>query len=362
MPAIHQFVAGFNNGDAITNEARVLRGIFRAWGFESDIFCESRRVLPQLRKEALDVSVCATAAKPQDAVLLHLSIGSPVNDAFAALRCRKAILYHNITPSHYFDAINPQTALVLAKGRRQLRALAGAAAVNMADSRFNAEELAEAGYSAVRVLPLLLDLDMLKTEPDRATLHRYDDGKVNVLFVGRGAPNKRIQDALLAFFHFNRYVEPHSRFIHVGSFAGTERYQAFLLAMAKELDMDAYRFAGPTTQPQLNAFYGCASLFLCMSEHEGFCIPLVEAMLHDVPVMAYAAGAVPETMDSAGVLVKEKNYGQIAEMMGRLTRDKALRAAIIEGQRARLARYRQRDLAAELRQHLAPLLAGSAGK
>jgi glycosyltransferase involved in cell wall biosynthesis len=357
MRAIHQFVAGFNNGDAISNEARILRGIFRTWGFASEIFCESRRVLPDLRGEVQDVSACAVQVRPDDIVLLHLSIGSAVNDVFASLSCLKAILYHNITPSHFFRTVNQQTAYTLERGREQTRRLAGAAALNMADSGFNAAELSALGYRDVRVLPLVLDLDLLLAKPDAATCSRFRDDKTNALFVGRCVPNKRIEDALRAFHCFQTTVEPNSRFIHVGSYAGTERYYYFLQTLAKELGLRDCFFAGPVTQPQMNAFYGMADVFLCMSEHEGFCIPLLEAMVHGVPVLAYDAGAVAETMDGAGVLVREKIHPQIAEMMGRLARKTPLRDAITRGQTQRLARYRNRNLEQELRGHLAPLLA-----
>ena len=356
MAAIHQFVAGFSNGDAISNEARVLRNIFRGWGFASDIFCETRRILPELRREVQDASAFASVCRPEDIVLLHLSIGSVVNEVFASLNCRKAILYHNITPMHFFQTVNRQTAMILARGREQTRALAGAAAVNMADSAFNAAELAELGFRDVRVLPLLLDLDMLRSKPDAAMLAHFRDNKTNVLFVGRCVPNKRIEDAIMAFHSFQRTVEPNSRFIHAGSYAGTERYYYALQTMVKELALRDCMLIGAVTQAQLNALYGAADLFLCMSEHEGFCIPLLEAMQHDVPVLAYAAGAVPETLDGAGVLVREKNYPQIAEMMGKLKNDAAFRGAVQCGQQERLNRYRSRNLEQELRAHLEPLL------
>jgi len=180
-----------------------------------------------------------------------------------------------------------------------------------------------------------------------------------VLFVGRCAPNKKIEDALRTFYHFQKTVEPASRFIHVGSFAGTERYYAYLLAQAKNLQLDAVHFLGPATQSQLNACYRCARVFLCMSEHEGFCIPLLESMACGVPVLAYAAAAVPETLDGAGILFREKNHPLLAELLGRVAQAGALRDAVLRGQAERLARYRRRDLAAELREHLAPLLEGA---
>jgi L-malate glycosyltransferase len=358
MPAIHQFVAGFTNGDAISNESRVLRRLFRSWGYESEIVSELRHILPQLRGETRDAAAFSASCGPDDVALLHLSMGSSVNDVFASLPCRKAILYHNVTPSHYFDLINKRTAYHLEKGRRQVQALAGAAAVNMADSRFNAEELTARGYRNVRVLPLVLDLDMLKSAPDAKTLRRFDDGRATVLFVGRCVPNKRIEDCLTAFHYFHRFVEPRSRFIHVGSFAGTERYYYLLLARVKELGLstDAVHFAGSATQAQLNAFYRCADVFLCMSEHEGFCIPIIESIAHDVPVLAYAAGAVPETLDGSGVLFREKRFEPVAEMIGKLSKEGPFRSAVIAQQRERLARYTGRNLAEELKTLLAPVL------
>jgi len=362
MPAIHQFVAGFANGDAISNEARVMRRLFRSWGCPSEIVSETAAILPELRGEAREVATAASWCRPDDIVLLHLSIGSVVNDVFASLPCRKAILYHNITPSRYFDLVNKKTATSLDKGRQQTRALAGSAAINLADSRFNADELIALGYRDVGVFPLVLDLDLLKSAPDARTLRRYDDGRVNVLFVGRCAPNKRLDDCLTAFCYYHRFVNPHSRFIHVGSFAGTERYYGLLLTQVLDLGLDTsiVRFAGAVTQAELNTFYDIADVFLCMSEHEGFCIPIVESMAHDVPVLAYAAGAVPETLDGSGVLFHNKAFDAVAEMIGRLADAGPLRTAVLAQQRARLARYIRRDPAAELKAILSPLMAPSA--
>jgi glycosyltransferase involved in cell wall biosynthesis len=356
MKAIHQFLAGFTLGDAISNEALVIRGIFRDWGFRSDIFSEPRRILPDLRDEARDVASYRAECQLEDIVLLHLSVGSDVNTLFADLPCRKAILYHNITPSEYFKGIQDQIAGLLEQGRRQMKALAGKASVVMADSSFNAHELQDMGYGAVPVLPLVLDLHRLRAHANRYTLDKYGDNLVNVLFVGRCAPNKRLEDCLNAFYYFQKYVEPNSRFIHVGSFAGTEQYHALLLTMIRDMRLKNVDLVGATRQDELNAAYRMSRLFLCMSEHEGFCIPLIEAMVHDVPVLAYEAAAVPETLDGAGILFLEKRFDLIAEMMGRLVRDPALRHAVIQGQRERLARYEKRDLAAKLRQYLAPLM------
>ncbi len=355
-PAIHQLVAGFTPGDAISNEALTLRACFRRWGHAAEIFCEPSRTAPALRREARDLALAPAALAAADVALLHLSIGAPVNDRFAALRCRKAIRYHNMTPPRYFRGFQEELARDLAWGREQARALAGAAEVNMAVSRFNAAELAALGYANVRVAPLVPNPHALRARPDRRVLGALRDGLATVLFVGRGAPNKRIEDALRAFCYFQRAVEPRSRFVHVGSYAGLERYQAVLAAAARDMQLERVVFAGAVPTAELNAYYEGARLFLSMSEHEGFCLPLLEAMAHGLPVLAYAAAAVPETLDGAGVLVRDKRWEPIAEMMGRLAARGPLRDAVLLGQRRRLERYAAQDPEALLKAALAPLL------
>lgn len=356
MQAIHQFVAGFSNGDAISNEARVLRQLFRGWGHASEIYCELKRILPELRATTIDLATAAATIRPDDIVILHLSIGSPVNDAFAALNCRKAIIYHNITPPQFFQGVQQEIVHNLKKGLEQARMLAGKASVVMAVSQFNAGELEAMGHKSVKVLPLFLDRAGWEIPPNRRVTGLYKDGKTNILFVGRCAPNKRIEDLLAAFYYFQKYVEPESRLIHVGSYAGMERYYALLRTKAVELKLQNVFFAGSVRQDELNAYYNCAGAFLCLSEHEGFCIPVLEAMAHKVPVVAHAAAAIPETLGGAGILLAEKNYDLVAETLGRVVRDDALRTAVVARQTERLSAYMKRDLHAELRANLQPLM------
>ncbi len=354
--SLHQFVAGFNHGDAISNEALLLRRFARDRGLASDIYCEPARVLPELRREVRDVARAEAELGPEDAVLLHLSIGSVVNEIFWRLRTRRAILYHNVTPPEWFEGLNEATARLLALGLQQARQLAGTAQVTLADSAFNAGELAAMGHRDVKIYPLALDFSQIRAAPDPTRLREWADGRTNLLFVGRGAPNKRIEDLLAVLHYVQRWVEPAARLIHVGSFAGTERYLGLLQARAREWRLRDVVFAGPLPQRALSAAYAAATAFVCMSEHEGFCVPLVEAMAHGVPVVAYAAGAVPETLDGAGVLFRQKRWDLIAETIGRLARDPALRRGVQDAQRRRLERFERRDAAAELFDLLRPLL------
>ena len=359
MKAIHQLASGFTRGDAISNEVAVLRGLFRSWGFESRIFCEPHRVLPELRAETADAALAPALARPDDVFVLHLSIGSAVNDIFARLKCRRVIVYHNMTPAGFFRGINERVVRDLEWGRGQARDLAGQADLVTAVSRFNAAELESMGYRGVRVFPLVLDFAGIRAKPDRAVLRRMSDGRANILFVGRGAPNKRIEDLLCAFHYYLGTVSRDARLIHVGSYTGMERYQALVRALARRLEIqDSVLFANSVSQAELSAYYHAARAFLCMSEHEGFCIPLIESMVHGVPVVAYAAGAVPETLAGAGVLFSGKRWDFVAETLSRVCGDAGLRQKIILGQAARARAYEQRDLKTELRSLLAPLLEG----
>lgn len=354
--AIHQFVAGYSNGDAISNEARVWRATFRSWGFDSDVYCERKRILPELRKEARDIATAPETIKPEDVVVLHLSIGSEVNRAFQRLACRKAIVYHNITPPDFFRGYQEQIVHALKKGRAEMAALAGAAEVNLAVSQFNANELRDAGYRHPNVIPLLLDRTHWNGPVDRTIAREIDDGFINILFVGRCAPNKRIEDLIFTLYFMQRFVQRKTRLIQVGSAAGLERYKALLRTKARELNVEHITMTGSVRADVLRAYYKSAHVFLCLSEHEGFCIPLLEAMGHDLPVLAYDAGAVAETLDGAGVLIRRKNYDVIAETIFRVATDASLRAGIIAGQRDRLQRYKRMDISGMMKEALAPLL------
>jgi glycosyltransferase involved in cell wall biosynthesis len=353
LASIHQLTAGFAKGDAISNQVLAMRRIFRSWGCASDIFSERGRILPELRGDAYDASEAGERIDAADIAILHLSIGSPVNEIFSNLPCKKVIYYHNITPPRFFEHVQKRTAEMLRRGRDQARALSGIADVNAAVSAFNARELVEMGYDSPSVVPLVLDLNLVKAVNRNV---RRPGSPVTVLSVGRCAPNKRIEHSLLAFAYLQRYVQPNSRFVHVGSYAGTEAYYHVLRSMIRSLELENVQFTGSVSQDELNEQYGAATIFLCMSEHEGFCIPVLESMVHDVPVIAYAAGAIPDTMDTAGVLVIEKEYETLAELINRVADDETVRSAILASQRQRIARYQATDVDALLRDLLKELM------
>ena len=209
------------------------------------------------------------------------------------------------------------------------------------------------GYTNVHVIPLSINLSALDLAPDREMLERLHDGRTNILFVGRCVPNKRIDDLIRAFCCYREAVDPRSRLVLAGSTEGQSIYLRIVRAVARDLGVsDDVVTTGGITNAELAACYRSADLFLCMSEHEGFCAPLIESMHFDVPILAYAAGAVPETLDGAGVLFFTRRLPEIAEMMGKMTREESFREAVLRGQRERLTRFHVQDGMSQLRRLL----------
>jgi L-malate glycosyltransferase len=355
VKAIHQFLAGYSKYDAISNEARLFQNVFRSWGFKSEIFCEPARTT-KTANDIIDIRQAQNYITPKDTGILHLSIGCMANEIFPTLSCRKALIYHNITPPEYLRGFHEELAGKLEWGRKQIKNLNKTADILIADSSFNAKELISLGYNQPKVLPLMIDLSALRAKGEKRILKMLNDKMVNILFVGRYVPNKRLEDVLHTFYFFQKYCRAESRLIFAGSGVGMERYEMLLKSMAIDLQLQNVIFTGTVTQLELNAYYQSADAFLCMSEHEGFCIPLLEAMINHVPVFAFAAAAVPETLSDSGILVYKKRYDFISEVLLRVLTDAKIRNSVIKKQDERIEKYESRDLEAELRSVLTPIL------
>jgi glycosyltransferase involved in cell wall biosynthesis len=188
-------------------------------------------------------------------------------------------------------------------------------------------------------MPIAVNTERITDAPRRPALEKIlSDGLINILFVGRIAPNKRIEDHIRLAELYKRYVDSYYRFIFVGRYDGLPRYYAQVRALIEDYQMlpDRFWFTGPVPDADLAAFYRWADVYVSLSEHEGFCVPLVEAMAANVPVLAYAAGAVPETLGGAGVLFTPKDLELAAETMGMLVYDHPFRQSVLDGQRRRL--------------------------
>ncbi len=325
---IHQLVHTLSYGDAISGEVLALQRSFRALGMESEIY--ALNIHPVYKAVARIFK-----SFPQDfdgEVLLHYSLGSPLNDLYRALvRARRGLVYHNLTPARWFEGVNPRIAADIEHGVRELPELCRVTDNLIADSAFNAGELAVLGFSA-KVLNLPLDAEKWKVEPNPgfASMLSADPG-IHLLHVGRIAPNKCIQDIIKVFYFLHRYVNEQSKLWLVGIDIDTELYSFALKRLVHELDLQgAVQFVGGRADSEVKALYQSCSAYLCMSEHEGFCLPVVEAMYFGLPVIAYASSALPDTVGNGAVLVREKRHAEIAELVGRVHSDALLRKSLVD--------------------------------
>jgi glycosyltransferase involved in cell wall biosynthesis len=269
---------------------------------------------------------------------------------------RLVLIYHNITPAAHFLGFQHHLLGLCYHGRRQLEVFAPRAELALGVSEFNRRELEAAGFARTGVLPIVPDLEASRRPASRVVRRLYRDGRTNVLFVGRIMPNKRIEELIRAFAAFQRRLRPRSRLLLVGDEAACPHYADRLREMAVALKVRDVVFAGHVDDDELRACYSVADVALCLSEHEGFCVPLLEAMAAGVPVAAYDAGAVAETLGGAGVLLKDRHPELLAELLALLTSEGSLRRTVLESQARRIAGLLGLDYRALLLERLAPVL------
>jgi glycosyltransferase involved in cell wall biosynthesis len=352
---VNQWGPAAHKGDAIGDSARRIRGILRDAGHTSDLFALT--IDDDLRGEVKPFA--DAAARAGDVTIFHFALPSPMTREFSTLDGARVLQYHNITPAAFFAPYDPGLFRLAALGREELRSLVGHVDLALGDSEFNRRELVDMGFTRTGVLPIAVNTERITGAARRPALEKIlGDGLINILFVGRIVPNKRIEDHIRLAELYKRYVDSYYRFIFVGRYDGVPRYYAQIRALIAEFKMlpDRFWFTGPVPDDDLAAFYRWADAYVSLSEHEGFCVPLVEAMAADVPVLAYAAGAVPETLGGAGVLFAPKDLELAAEMLGTLVYDRPVRDLVIAGQRRRLEDFAPARIEQQLAETLRTLV------
>jgi L-malate glycosyltransferase len=340
-PRVHQILATLGYGDAIGHEVLGINRVLRAAGYESDIIVETAD--PRLEDLTVDYRDIVGSVTRDDILVHHFSLGSRASRTAFALPCRMILIYHNITPPEYFLGVHEQLVRQCYHGRRELLPYRSRCDLALGDSEFNRQELETLGFSPTGVLPVVPGFTHLDTTGDSRIAEAYDDDWTNILFVGRLIPNKRPDD-LIRFFHaYKTGYNPLSRLILAGSYGGFESYLAQLHTLVAELGVRDVHILGQVTNEELTALYDVADLFLCASEHEGFCVPLIESFYKRVPVLAYAATAVPATMDGGGVLYESRDPRRVATLMNALLTDAGHESRVLEAQDAALDRLRARD-------------------
>jgi len=353
-PAVHQVLATLGYGDAIGHEVLGIQRALTLAGYDSSIFVETAD--PRLEHLTLDYRDLIGAVTPQDVLIHHFSIGSRASRIAYALPGRMALIYHNITPPEYFVGVHKDLVKLCFRGRRELTAYIDRCDLALGDSEYNRQELEALGFRSTGVLPVVPGFAHLEVPPDVAFAASFDDEWTNVMFVGRVIPNKKFEDVIRAFHVYRTRHNPRSRLLLVGSYSGFEKYLTLLTSLVAQLGTPDVHFLGHVSNEQLSAMYDVADLFLCASEHEGFCVPLIEAFYKRVPVLAYAATAVPATMDGGGVLYHSKDPVEIARIMDAILSDTAIQEAILGSQDAALQRLRHRDFAGTLLGYVHTLL------
>jgi L-malate glycosyltransferase len=361
---VDQWTPDLRRGDAVGDSILRMRDVFRSWGHVSDVY--TLTLDESAAGEARAFADWRPGAR-SDVVILHHAITSPLARALGELRQRRVLIHHNVTPGEYFAPWDPELARICREGREEVAGLREHVDLALGDSEFNRRELEALGYRRTGVLPILLDFDSYTRAAPNPVLRRaLDDGMLNLLFVGRVAPNKRHDDLIRVAAYWKRYLGANLRLLLVGSLPRRETgegrplprhyfdaLQAFFYEEA--LTPREVVFLGHVEHDDLLACYRSAHVFLSMSEHEGFGVPLVEAMLLDVPVLAYRSTAVADTLGDAGVLFDEKRYDQVAELAQLLATDRETRAAVLARQRRRLSAFATEAVTQRLRAHLESL-------
>ncbi len=346
-PGVHQVLAGAAQRDAITNHALEARAVIREMGIRSEVFCEADHIDPTLAGEVLPHTAWSHRAGAGDRPILHYSIASPAFWEIADQADGLAVHYHNITPAELLWQFAPGIALECQDGRRRLGELAGRVGWAAADSTFNASELADLGFPPASVVGVMRRAPVRHGSPSEET-----DG-TRLLFVGRGIPNKAQHDLVFALAALREAgVDAELRL--VGSWAGTDGYRRYVESLAESLGI-AHRVSilGSVDDDVLAAEYERASVFLCLSDHEGYCVPLVEAMERDLPIVALAQGAVPETAGEAALLLDEKPPSLVAEAVIEVLGNEALGARMAAGRAARLDDLAVERVAGRVREFVA---------
>ena len=354
-PKVHQVLATLGYGDAIGHEVLGIQRALRKAGYASDIFVETAD--PRLEALTRDYHDLLDASDPSNILIHHFSIGSRASRVAYAIPDRQILVYHNITPPEFWVDVHERLVEQCFKGRRELGVYPARVDLALGDSEFNRQELERLGFHPTGVLPVVPDFSHLDGVANDLISAEFDDGWTNILFVGRVIPNKRIEDVIRYFHVYQRHFNPRSRLLLVGSFGGFEKYLAMLQQFVARLGVSHVHFTGHVSNAELTAYYDVADLFLCASEHEGFCVPIVEAFYKGVPVVAYASTAVPSTMDGAGVLYTTKEPLEVAALVDAVVDNETLCDRVLHAQDAALDRLRAKDFDGTLLGYIETVLA-----
>lgn len=322
VPRIVQIVQNLHYGDAVGNEVMSLKEALKAKGIVTEIYTFG--IFGNIPDGMADNISNLPELRENDIVIYHFAFEDSLAQVIQKLKCIKVLRYHNVTPPEFFEKFNEETMQGARRGLRQIKEMRNEFNYVMADSEFNKNDLLKMGYQCpIYVVPILIRFEDYMKKPSERVINQYSDGVKNILFVGRISPNKKIEDVISVYDYYHKNMDSNTRLIIVGAFNEKDKYYAYLQKQIKMLQAKNVIFTGHIMFDEILGYYHVADAFLCMSEHEGFCVPLVEAMYFNVPIVAYASTAVPETMDGCGLLLEKKEIAAAAEGLRIILNDKS---------------------------------------
>lgn len=350
-----QIVPVVRYGDAVGNCVLAIGNSIRRLGYSCETYTDyiDSKIQDDHVKEMTELP----ALNKKDVAIIHVAAENRILDLLDAFVCKVVICYHNITPPSFFAGYNKLAYDSSKNGLKQLERASGQVRHCVADSDFNRQDLIKLGFQGdISVIPLILDFTEYERDPNHEVLNLQNKEVNTLLSVGRIAPNKKIEDVISVFWDYKQKYDQNARLILAGRYNEEDPYYRQLLELIERDQICDVYFTGHITTEELNAYFKISDLYLCMSEHEGFCVPLVEAMYFDLPVVAYNSTAIPDTLGGAGVLVENKDSKTVGEVIHRIMTDTEYRKKLIECQRRRLLDFQPKVVENQFCQYIRTIL------
>jgi glycosyltransferase involved in cell wall biosynthesis len=353
---IHQLVPALHHGDAIGDSAFMIRNYLRDQVHTSEIYAYD--IDEPVAQEAIPFRKVQPELTTRDVLILHFALPSGMSEYLKESPAKKAVVYHNVTPAYFWLPYDKALVRLATIAREQLAELTGRVDRAAGDSEYNRQELEKLNYRSTCVLPIFVNQNRYRVDTSTFIEKTMQDGLFNFLCVGRIAPNKKLEDVIRLYYFYKRFCTPLARLIFVGKTNVVPSYFGALkeLTMRYGLMPEDVVFAGHVNWAELVAYYKSSHVLVSMSAHEGFCVPLVEAMICDTPILAYKSTAIPYTLGSAGIQFERKNYPELAALSHRFREDPTFRNQVLESQRQQLKRYSKVEVQKAIDEFLNPLL------
>lgn len=330
-----QVVSSLNFGDAVGNDALAIKQMLEEEGYATGIFALA--IHPKIRGKNIYRMELLPELTEKDVIIYHYAAADELREFFEYTPARVILRYHNVTPSIFFHGYDDNAEKITKEGIEQIEEMRNTVDYGLTVSEFNKQDLIKMGYNCpISVVPILIPFDDYKQKPSESVVEKYSDGITNIVFVGRVVPNKKFEDVIACFAAYKKTYDMAARLFLVGSYQETDKYYRYLKKYIEDYGINDVIFPGHISFDEILAYYKVANIFLCMSEHEGFCVPLIEAMFFEIPIVAYASTAIPGTLGGSGVVVDTKEPDVVAGIINRIQSDAQYKRNILERQRQRL--------------------------